>query len=100
MHSAYGENIPFRGTTRFRSIPQPNTRMGSRCGTVPIHSTWFWNRTHPKCVAMENDSVWWPDGEEERSGEELLARVGFIRIDEVRDSLILRAPFIHRIGKS
>jgi hypothetical protein len=49
---------------------------------------------------MENDSVWWPDGEEERSGEELLARVGFIRIDEVRDSLILRAPFIHRIGKS
>lgn len=88
MHSAYGENIPFRGTTRFRSIPQPNTRMGSRY------------RTHPKCVSMENDSVWWPDGEEERSGEELLARVGFIRIDEVRDSLILRAPFIHRIGKS
>jgi hypothetical protein len=54
VHSASLANIPFRETRPFHSIPEPNTRMPPRNGTVPFHSLTFQNRTHPVVLVWDD----------------------------------------------
>jgi hypothetical protein len=72
VHSTYGENISFRGTTRFRSIPQPNTKIGSRCETVPFYFIWFWTEHTPNArpQTLRCTGAWWPESSPQREGKQ------------------------------